>query len=93
MAFSATRVDTILTEIGRLNPRAIIVDSIQTVYLDEIPSSAGSVTQVMPVVVSATVGAHCLSFFGREVLPFRFPCKGWKLWGDFEDFPPAHARV
>ena len=64
MAFSATRVDTILTEIGRLNPRAIIVDSIQTVYLDEIPSSAGSVTQVMLVAVSAPVGTHCLSLLG-----------------------------
>ncbi|KAL6778234.1 hypothetical protein ACKKBG_A17420 [Auxenochlorella protothecoides x Auxenochlorella symbiontica] len=44
--YSATRLDSILAEIARLNARAVIVDSIQTVYLDEIPSSAGSVTQV-----------------------------------------------
>lgn len=43
---SATRLDSILAEIARLNARAVIVDSIQTVYLDEIPSSAGSVNQV-----------------------------------------------
>ena len=43
---SATRLDLILEEVMRLQPAAIILDSIQTVYLDEIPSSAGSVTQV-----------------------------------------------
>jgi DNA repair protein RadA/Sms len=30
----------------RLNPSALVVDSIQTVYLDDLPSSAGSVVQV-----------------------------------------------
>jgi hypothetical protein len=29
-----------------MRPSAVVVDSIQTVYLDEIPSSAGSITQV-----------------------------------------------
>ncbi|KAK2079115.1 hypothetical protein QBZ16_002806 [Prototheca wickerhamii] len=59
--YSATRVDTILTEIGRLNPRAIIVDSIQTVYLDEIPSSAGSVTQVRESTTALLRAAKTLS--------------------------------
>lgn len=44
--YSATRLDGILDEIIRLQPAAVIVDSIQTVYLDEVSSSAGSVTQV-----------------------------------------------
>jgi predicted ATP-dependent serine protease len=44
--YSATRLDAILDEIIRLQPAAVIVDSIQTVYLDEVSSSAGSVTQV-----------------------------------------------
>lgn len=44
--YSATRLDSILDEIIRLQPAAVIVDSIQTVYLDEVSSSAGSVTQV-----------------------------------------------
>jgi predicted ATP-dependent serine protease len=29
-----------------VQPSAVVVDSIQTVYLDEVSSSAGSVTQV-----------------------------------------------
>ena len=44
--YSATRLDAILDEIIRLQPAAVVVDSIQTVYLDEVSSSAGSVTQV-----------------------------------------------
>jgi DNA repair protein RadA/Sms len=41
-----TDMAAILREVESLKPRAIIVDSIQTVYLDELASSAGSVTQV-----------------------------------------------
>jgi len=44
--YSATRLDTILDVVVRLRPRALVVDSIQTVYLDDLPSSAGSVVQV-----------------------------------------------
>eukprot|EP00884_Botryococcus_braunii_P007732 jgi/Botrbrau1/16960/Bobra.49_2s0023.1 len=44
--FNATRVDDILREIIRMRPRAVVVDSIQTVYLDDVAGSAGSVTQV-----------------------------------------------
>jgi len=43
---SATRLDTVLDAVVQLNPSAIIVDSIQTVYLDDLSSSAGSVVQV-----------------------------------------------
>lgn len=44
--YSSTRLDVILDALARLNPSALIVDSIQTVYLDDLPSSAGSVVQV-----------------------------------------------
>lgn len=43
---SETNLDTILKHFDTLRPRAVIVDSIQTVYLDELNSSAGSVGQV-----------------------------------------------
>jgi len=41
-----TNVDAILGHIEKLNPRLVVVDSIQTVYLDELSSAAGSVSQV-----------------------------------------------
>jgi len=41
-----TNVDAILAHIEKLNPRLVVVDSIQTVYLDELSSAAGSVSQV-----------------------------------------------
>ena len=44
--YSSTRLDVILDAVLQLNPSALIVDSIQTVYLDDLPSSAGSVVQV-----------------------------------------------
>ena len=44
--YSATRLDLVLGAVLRLRPRAVIIDSIQTVYLDDLPSSAGSVVQV-----------------------------------------------
>ena len=44
--YSATRLDDIMKEMYNMRPRAVIIDSIQTVYLDEVTSSAGSVTQV-----------------------------------------------
>jgi predicted ATP-dependent serine protease len=43
---SATKLEVILDSIVDLNPRAVIVDSIQTVYLNDATGSAGSVTQV-----------------------------------------------
>ncbi len=41
-----TNVDAILGHIEKLDPRLVVVDSIQTVYLDELSSAAGSVSQV-----------------------------------------------
>lgn len=41
-----TNVDVILGHIEQLSPRLVVVDSIQTVYLDELNSTAGSVSQV-----------------------------------------------
>lgn len=44
--YSETCLDLILDQIKALKPRMVIVDSIQTVYLEDISSAAGSVTQV-----------------------------------------------
>ncbi|MBV6394453.1 MAG: DNA repair protein RadA [Anaerolineales bacterium] len=41
-----TNLEVIFNHIGEVKPNLLIVDSIQTVYLSEIDSSAGSVTQV-----------------------------------------------
>ena len=43
---SETRLDDILLAAEQLNPQLLIIDSIQTVYLDELTSAAGSVAQV-----------------------------------------------
>jgi predicted ATP-dependent serine protease len=44
--YSATRLVDILSEVVAMQPRAVIIDSIQTVYLDDVNGSAGSVSQV-----------------------------------------------
>lgn len=41
-----TNLNLILEHIQELGPKAVIVDSIQTVYLDELDSTAGSISQV-----------------------------------------------
>ena len=41
-----TRLDDVLDTVARLGPRALVVDSIQTVFLDDVPSAAGTVSQV-----------------------------------------------
>ncbi len=41
-----TNLNTILEHVQEVRPQLLIVDSIQTVYLSEVDSSAGSVTQV-----------------------------------------------
>ncbi|TMC56311.1 MAG: DNA repair protein RadA [Chloroflexi bacterium] len=43
---SEVNLDLILQELSELKPRAAIIDSIQTVYLEELMASAGSVSQV-----------------------------------------------
>lgn len=47
--YSATRLRDILGQAVEVQPRAIIVDSIQTVYLDDVTGSAGSITQVLSI--------------------------------------------
>ncbi len=44
--YSETNLGAILAEIKALQPALVIVDSIQTIYLEEISSAAGSVSQV-----------------------------------------------
>ncbi|HEX5164864.1 MAG TPA: DNA repair protein RadA [Thermomicrobiales bacterium] len=41
-----TNIDTVLASAEELRPSTIVIDSIQTVYTDEITSAAGSVSQV-----------------------------------------------
>jgi DNA repair protein RadA/Sms len=41
-----TNLDEIISHINQLQPKLVIVDSIQTVYLEELGSAAGSVAQV-----------------------------------------------
>jgi DNA repair protein RadA/Sms len=41
-----TCLDSILQDIQQLTPRLVVIDSIQTVYLEDITSAAGSVSQV-----------------------------------------------
>jgi DNA repair protein RadA/Sms len=41
-----TNVEAIISHIENLHPRLVVIDSIQTVYLDDLNSAAGSVSQV-----------------------------------------------
>jgi DNA repair protein RadA/Sms len=46
LVYSETSLDAALQQIDELRPRLVIVDSIQTVYLEDLTSAAGSVGQV-----------------------------------------------
>jgi DNA repair protein RadA/Sms len=46
LIYSETSLDAIMEQIRTIQPRLVIVDSIQTVYLEDITSAAGSVSQV-----------------------------------------------
>ncbi len=60
-----TDAERILAAAGELSPRALAVDSIQTLHLPDVPSAPGSVTQVREVT------ARLLQFAkGREVAVF-----------------------
>jgi DNA repair protein RadA/Sms len=50
--FSETNFEQIQTHIDKLNPQALIVDSIQILYKSEISSAPGSVTQVRELATS-----------------------------------------
>lgn len=41
-----TNLDEIIAHIERLTPKLVVIDSIQTVYLEELTSAAGSISQV-----------------------------------------------
>ncbi len=43
---SEMNIEAILAQLDAISPKAVVVDSIQTVYLEEVPSTAGSVAQV-----------------------------------------------
>ena len=49
LLLSETNLDSISGAITKVNPEVVIIDSIQTMYLDEVGSSAGSVSQVREV--------------------------------------------
>lgn len=49
LLLSETNLDSIAGAIAKVNPEVVIIDSIQTMYLDEVGSSAGSVSQVREV--------------------------------------------
>ena len=46
LLLTETNLESILEQVGELKPDLLIVDSIQTVYLPDLNSSAGSVSQV-----------------------------------------------
>ena len=46
LLLSETDLDLILAQISELKPGLVIIDSIQTVFLPDLPSASGSVTQV-----------------------------------------------
>ncbi len=49
LVLSETNLDAIIGAITKVNPEVVIIDSIQTMFVDEIGSSAGSVSQVREV--------------------------------------------
>src|SRR3990172_7931050 len=46
MLVTETNLDTIFEHVQQIKPGLLIIDSIQTVYLPELSSTAGSVSQV-----------------------------------------------
>ncbi len=46
LVLAETHLESILAHIERTQPRLVVVDSVQSIYSDAIPSGAGSVTQV-----------------------------------------------
>lgn len=46
LVLAETNLESIMAHIERAQPRLVVVDSVQSIYSDAIPSGAGSVTQV-----------------------------------------------
>lgn len=44
--YSATHIDDIITLVEKNRPACVVIDSVQTVYTDELPSAPGSVNQL-----------------------------------------------
>ena len=57
-----TNVDAVLSHVDSVNPKLLIVDSIQTMYTGEISSSAGSVSQVRECAMRLTASAKASGF-------------------------------
>lgn len=49
LLLAETRWENLLAQVEREKPKVLVVDSIQTLATDELPSSAGSVTQVREI--------------------------------------------
>lgn len=62
--YSATRLENILDAVNRLEPSALVVDSIQTVFLEDATGSPGSVSQVREC---ATALLHAAKTSGMPV--------------------------
>ena len=62
--YSATRLENILDAVNRLEPSALVVDSIQTVFLEDATGSPGAVSQVREC---ATALLHAAKTSGMPV--------------------------
>jgi DNA repair protein RadA/Sms len=70
LLFAETNVRTILDALGTIAPRVLVVDSIQTMFLPEIESSAGSVVQVREcasALMEFAKRTHCATFIVGHV--------------------------
>ena len=47
--YSETKIENIIAEASTMNPDLVVVDSVQTMYSENVESSAGSVTQIKEV--------------------------------------------
>lgn len=65
-------VERILAEVARVNPRTVIVDSISTVYLDNVDSSAGRPNQARGCARTDTRA-------GMTILAILVLFSSWKL--------------
>lgn len=59
---AATRLSEILAEVVAMQPRAVVIDSIQTVYLDDVSGSAGSVSQARTLLQKGIASVCCLGY-------------------------------
>lgn len=77
--YSETRVVNILREMAAMQPRAVIVDSIQTVYLDDVTGSAGSISQVSGLFSTSVGEPPCTALIATGLLPFMPPIQASTL--------------